>query len=62
MKKQFNTLFSSLSASERANLTMQIEETLAGNFTPPRQKTFTAAELWSIQRQRKSMMQRRFIL
>ena len=61
MKKHSNTLLTSLSVTEIVNLTSTVEETLAEGFTPPRQKVFTEAELWNIQRQRRSMVQRRFL-
>lgn len=62
MKKRLNNIFSSLSEAEREMLTMEIEETLATGFNPPPQKTFTAAELWNIQRRKKNVIQRRSIL
>jgi hypothetical protein len=62
MKRQSNTLFSSLSFDERSNLTSTIEETLAEGFTPPRKKIFTEAQLWNIQRQGRQVAQRRFLL
>jgi hypothetical protein len=61
MKKHSNTLFSTLSLEERVNLTSTVDETLAEGFPPPRQRIFTAAELWNIQRQRRSIVQRRFL-
>jgi hypothetical protein len=61
MKKQSNTLFSTLSLEERVNLTTTVNEILAAGFTPPRQPFFTAAELWNIQRRRRSMVHRRFL-
>ena len=61
MKKHSSTLFSTLSLAERVNLTSTVAETLAEDFTPPRQKVFTEAELWNIQRQRRGMVQRRFL-
>jgi len=61
MKKHSNTLFSLLSLEEKINLTSSVEEKLAEGFTPTRQKTFTEAELWNIQRQRRTIGQRRFL-
>ena len=61
MKKHSSTLFSTLSLAERVNLTSTVAETLAEDFTPPRKKVFTEAELWNIQRQRRGMVQRRFL-
>jgi len=45
MKKQLNTLFSSLSLEEKLNLTKAVEETLAEVFLPSLKKNFTEAEL-----------------
>jgi hypothetical protein len=61
MKKHSNTLFSPLSLAEGVQLTSALDETLAESFAPPRQKVFTEAELWNIQRQNKGMIQRRFL-
>ena len=60
MKKQITT-FTKLSEYELAKLTRPVDETLAIAFIVPQQKTFTAAELWDIQRRQKNRVQRRFI-
>jgi hypothetical protein len=61
MKKQSNALFTKFSKDSLADLTKEVKETLAAGFNQPCQKTFTAANLWNIQRHGKSMVQRRFI-
>ena len=62
MKKQSNTLFAQLGKNAVNNLTTIVSETLAfGLKEPAPKKVFTAAELWNIQRQKKSFVQRRSI-
>ena len=62
MKKQSNTLFSSISLSALENLTTIVNETVATGFAHPAKKSLTVAELWNIQRQGKSRIQRRYSL
>ncbi len=57
MKTQSTTLLSTLTKSEIKSLTTQVQETLALNTHVA--KTFTAVDLWSIQKQRKSFLTRR---
>jgi hypothetical protein len=52
-----NNLFTVISKTETAKLTTVVNETLA--FGLVKEKSFTAADLWNIQRQRKSILQRR---
>ncbi|MEJ7587643.1 MAG: hypothetical protein WKI04_08785 [Ferruginibacter sp.] len=59
MKKQSNTLFAIISSKMVENLTNVVKETLATEFNQPANKIFTAADLWSIQRQRRTRTQRR---
>ncbi len=62
MKKQSTTLFAQLGEQAVTNLTTIVDETLAfGLATAAPKKVFTAAELWNIQRQRRSFVQRRSI-
>ncbi len=61
MKKNSNTLFPQLSLEEKLSLTETVKETLAEGFMPANKKVFTDAELWNIQRQRKAIVQRRFL-
>lgn len=60
MKKQSNYLFASLNGMQVEDLTNLVKETLATCFNQPKNKKFTAAELWNIQRQGRSRIQRRF--
>ena len=58
MKTQNNNLLSTLSKEETAKLTTVVDETLALGMS--QHKPFTAAELWNIQRRRRSFVQRMF--
>ena len=60
MKKTLNKLFSSLSNQQLNNLTKVVDETIATDFNLSNSKVFTAADLWNIQRQGKSRIQRRY--
>ncbi len=57
MNTQNINLFSAINEAETKKLTTVISETLA--FDLNQVKTFTAADLWNIQRQRRSNIQRR---
>jgi hypothetical protein len=59
MKKQAVPFFS-LSLNEQANITKQADDTLSTGFNPPHQKLFTMVDMWNIQRQRRSLVPRRF--
>ena len=57
MNTQNNKPFTAMGATETERLTTIVNETLAcGN---PETKSFTAADLWNIQRQKRSIIQRR---
>ena len=60
MKKQSTGIFGQLSTKQMENLTDVVRETLAIDFCQPTARIFTAADLWSIQRQGKSRLQRRY--
>ncbi|MCW3091929.1 MAG: hypothetical protein JWP81_2998 [Ferruginibacter sp.] len=60
MKKQSNILFSRLSSGSLANLTAEVKESLASGMDLPRQKTFSVADLWNIQRRKKGIALRSF--
>ncbi len=60
MRTQSTTLFTALSETMVKNLTTQVKETLAIGFHS--NKTFSTADLWNIQRQRKNMVTRRRFL
>ncbi|MEO6548748.1 MAG: hypothetical protein ABIN94_12135 [Ferruginibacter sp.] len=62
MKKQINTLFASISAATLKDLTTDVKETIANGFNHPVKKKFTAADLWNIQRQKRSTAIRNFSL
>ena len=62
MKKQSNTLFTYLNIEQVENLTSIVKETLATNVSTKSNKTFSAADLWNIQRQKKGFVQRRYSL
>jgi hypothetical protein len=59
MKKLSIHLFETISTEHREQLTSIVSETIAMDYTVPPNKTFTAAELWNIQRKGKSSIQRR---
>lgn len=62
MKKQTLKPLANLSKMELAELTKEVKETLARGITVIKcVKTFTSADLWNIQRQRKSITRRKFI-
>ena len=60
MKKQSKSLFTQLSIKQVETLTTVVEETIDYSYVVHNNKTFTAADLWNIQRQQKSRIQRRF--
>ncbi len=51
-------LFTTISKAETKNLTTVVDEALASILNS--HKPFTAAEMWSIQRRKRSFVQRRF--
>lgn len=57
MKKQSNNTFAPISMEREAILTNVVNETLAIEFAQP--KVFSEADLWNIQRQRRSIPVRR---
>jgi hypothetical protein len=62
MKSIGNRVFVTLTRSEIENLTRQVKETLAPNIiVSTKEKVFTSADLWSIQRLTKPRMSRRFL-
>jgi hypothetical protein len=58
MNTQNTKLFNQMSTEETAKLTTVVDETLALGMH--QHKPFTAADLWNIQRRRRSFVQRRF--
>jgi len=57
MKTLHNNLFPTISKAETKTLTSIVKETIA--FDAAQHKTFTAANLWNIQRRGTTMAQRR---
>lgn len=57
MNTQSTTLFTQLSKEHLQDLTTEVKETLATVTTHV--KTFSAADMWNIQRQRKSFLRTR---
>lgn len=62
MKKSSVSIFSQISAAHLESLTNVVEETIAAGLNKSKDKVFTAAELWSIQRQSRKFIQRRYSL
>lgn len=62
MNKVSTLLFFSLSLEQRANSTTQTGETFAAGFNLPHEKIFTMVDMWNIQRRRRVMVQRRFVM
>jgi hypothetical protein len=58
MNTHNNKLLNTLTKEETAKLTSLVDETLALGMG--QHKPFTAADLWNIQRRRRSFVQRRF--
>ena len=58
MNTKYSNLFNSISTAETKNLTSVVAEKLAFNLNS--HKPFTAAEMWNIQRRKRSFIQRRF--
>ncbi|MEO7768526.1 MAG: hypothetical protein ABIS01_13945, partial [Ferruginibacter sp.] len=59
MKRQSYSLFNQMSKEQTGELTTMVKETLAEGFYQLKTKTFTAADLWNIQRQVKSRISRK---
>jgi hypothetical protein len=58
MKRQSASLLFTISTTALQNLVTIVEETLAFEAVPAKKKAFTAADLWNIQRQKKSVRRR----
>ncbi|CAN5467617.1 hypothetical protein BH11BAC3_BH11BAC3_30990 [soil metagenome] len=60
--KKTTTIFNQLGVQQVISLTTIVNETLDTNFNIEKKaSTFTSAQLWNIQRQRRPMLQRRNI-
>ena len=62
MKKQSNILFFPLSANELRKLVTILDETIATDLPTTKPKVFSAAELWNIQRQKKTVRPGKYLL
>ena len=62
MKKQNQGYLTYVTKLELQKLTRVTEETIAMDFKPEEKKVFSSADLWNIQRNRRSFVQRRFIM
>lgn len=61
MKTSIN-IFNRLTNTEILNLTAEVKETIAVINSHKPAKTFCAADLWNIQRRKRSAMSRRYFL
>jgi len=59
MKKQTSDFFTALGKEELETLTSIVAETIAAGFKQPAKKNFNAADLWNIQKKKRSFVQRR---
>jgi len=62
MKTQTSSLFNAISKAQLVSLTTEVKETLAIDAIYPFSKKLTAAQVWNIQRQKRTRVQRRFTL
>lgn len=56
MKTQSETIFGKLNKKEIENLTTQVDETLAKEYTNNTVKTFHSVDMWNIHRRRRSLI------
>ncbi|NOT94473.1 hypothetical protein [Ferruginibacter sp.] len=59
MNTTTTNLFKAISKTETKELTIIVKETLAFGVAQTQGKHFTAADLWNIQRQKRSILQRK---
>jgi len=59
MKLQSNNLLDNLTKTELKNLTTEVRETVFVNFKKERKRIFSAAQLWDIQRRKKTLFMQR---
>lgn len=57
-----NNLFSTFSQTQVENLTMEVKETLSLGFAVNRSKRFGTADLWNIERRRRTISSRRHFI
>jgi len=59
MRRQLVSLFTSLTKEELAAITNIVKEVVAVGNKPTSEKVFSSADLWNIQRQKRTFVQRR---
>jgi hypothetical protein len=59
MKLQSNNLLDNLTKTELKNLTTEVRETVFVNFKKERKRIFSVAQLWDIQRRKKTLFMQR---
>jgi hypothetical protein len=62
MRRQSVSLFTTLTKEELEAIINTVSETIAVRQTITKEKKFSAADLWNIQRQKRTFLQRRFSL
>ena len=60
MKTQSANFFNEISKAQMVSLTSEVKETLALDHIEKNGRIFSAVDVWNIQRQKKSRIQRRF--
>ncbi len=60
MKTQSTNFFAQISKADLINLTVEVKETLAVHLLEKNGKILSAADVWNIQRNKKSRIQRRY--
>jgi hypothetical protein len=61
MKTQSLNLFTAISTEHTENLVKEVRDILLGGFNHHHGKTFSTADLWNIQRKKRSQVTRRYI-
>ena len=61
MKTQTNSFYTFIGKAQLSNYATDIKETVAMDFCNKTQKIFSAADMWNIERRRRTRTQRRFI-
>jgi len=60
MKLQSNNLFENLTNEELKSLTILVSETVVKDYKNEKKRIFSTADLWAIQRRKKSIYTKRF--
>ena len=61
MRTETNTLFASISNDQMNQMVKEVKETVATDVNQDNSKTFSTADLWRIQKNRRMRVQRRLI-